>query len=248
MERRASDPHAWIRVAVVLGLIAGTAGLATALNNPSRARTNTRDGEPIKTEFVSYNPDTVQAACEAGIKADLDGDGRVDEASHTNLASGELTEAVLALCLATGEILAIGGIGQAEGPFEAIDSNHDGRPELFYGATTACSAGGGLAVVDGGRLVEVTSEDGTYLLLEEGCDGPQAGEAVAFGCLGEDLAIVHARPVEGGTRWTRHLVHLDGVTARTTRETSGLSHARRVYDFAVPDDVEPQRGPTVARA
>lgn len=62
---------------------------------------------------------------------DFDGDGRADEAFERG-GPGEL---VLGVCLAAGGLYEV-EVGQAEGSFDAIDLDADGRSEVIYGGTT----------------------------------------------------------------------------------------------------------------
>lgn len=145
---------------------------------------------------------------------DFDGDRRADEAFERNGPAG----LVLGVCLAGGG-LHEAEVVQAEGSFDAIDLDGDGRSEVIYGGTTVSQGVDCVAVLVGGRLV-----------LVDHCfaSGPLPAEGVgqAWGCEDVDgdgrreLLQVTVRDGRAKATWSKEIFRLEVdrlVLLRTVR-------------------------------
>jgi hypothetical protein len=156
------------------------------------------------------------------IRADVDGDGRLDRAYHASINA--LDGARLGVCTAASQVDEIDGAGQAEGEFKALDVERDGRSELAYGATSINESLVSLAVFAAGRLHTVMTTDGQDLILASGWQDEMTG--TAWGCddgkaAQRDLVQVIVRQRGGTTTWTRDSFRLSGWTATHTGVSRG---------------------------
>lgn len=149
----------------------------------------------------------------AALWADVDGDGLEDRAYH--LWSREHQGARLGVCTGKGVTDEIDGAGQAEGVFEVVDVQPDGRAELVFGATSVSQSLVTLAVFSDSHLHPVAVADtGDQLVLAEGPVNETTGEA--WGCehspghRHRHLVQVIVRHSGADAAWTRTVYRLSG--------------------------------------
>ena len=146
------------------------------------------------------------------IGGDFDGDGRRDHAYQT-----PRPELMLGVCLATGQSDEVES-GQAEGTFDAVDLDQDGRDEILFGGTSVLQTLDVLAaVVDG--TIEVDDRSGPALASGPMPPDPEQA-AQAWGC--EDVGGDVRREVVQVT------VRRSGPKADWTKEIFRVERARLV--------------------
>jgi hypothetical protein len=179
---------------------------------------------PASFETTAKARPTPQELCDSSvaIRADIDGDGRLDRAYHTYI--NDLDGARLGVCTAAGQVDEIDGAGQAEGEFKALEIEQDGRSELAYGATTVGESLVALAVFAADHLHTVMTTDDNELILAAGWKDEKTG--TAWGCDKgrggqRDLVQVVVHQHGATAEWSRDTFRLSGLTATHTGVTRG---------------------------
>lgn len=244
------------RVRVFLGAKVGIAVLAASLvvvgglrvwraaspGDPHRVQPEPFSAGPSPTSSTSPSttagPATLPGAddwCRADgstLLADLEGTGGQDLVSLRwieDRGGPGPSGAVLGVCTADGRVDELPTSGMAE-ELRVLDLQPDGRDEVLFRGTSCCAVFLYMAVVENGRIREVSLANGEPLRLVEGVETePESSSPVsrAIGCLDVDddgrREIIQATvtSTNGVLDWTTRAFALNEATAVRVATQSG---------------------------